>query len=114
MTKEPTTSKNKETKPKRKHIIEAFIFIDATNPQNPCTLKQLGLDLNLYKSRIDFMIEKELIIPIEDKEEYYYIDLEKYYTFKNNEDKRFFIMLVSIIIPGIIFLLLGLAWIIAA
>ncbi|HUU77890.1 MAG TPA: hypothetical protein VMX55_06055 [candidate division Zixibacteria bacterium] len=113
MSKE-STNKNKESKPKRKHIIDAFIFVDAINPQNPCTLKQLGLDLSLYESRINFMIQKELIIPIENREDNYYLDLEKYYLFKNEEDKRFFIMLVSIIIPGIIFLLLGLAWILAS
>ncbi|NHJ04842.1 MAG: hypothetical protein EAX90_08460 [Candidatus Heimdallarchaeota archaeon] len=113
MSKE-STHKNKDSKPKRKHIIDAFVFVDAINPQNPCSLKQLGLDLNLYESRINFMIEKELIIPIENKEDCYYLDLDKYYNFKDEEDKRFFIMLISIIIPGIIFLLLGLAWILAS
>lgn len=113
MSKE-STNKNKDTKPKRKHIIDAFVFVDAIDPQNPCTLKQLGLDLNLYESRINFLVEKELIIPIEDKKDFYYFDLEKYHIFKDEEDKRFFIMLISIIIPGIIFLLLGIIWILAS
>ena len=101
----------KPSKPKRKHIIDAFVFIEATTPDNPCTLKQLGLDLELYNSRIQYLIKNDLILPSK-KKDTYYLDYESYKIFKEEEDKRFFIMLVSIIIPGVLLLLLGVIWLI--
>ncbi|MHA1505500.1 MAG: hypothetical protein ACTSPT_09970 [Candidatus Heimdallarchaeota archaeon] len=44
----------------------------------------------------------------------YYLDEEAYNYYKEKQKKKFFLTLVSIIIPGFLFLLLGVAWIIIA
>ena len=107
-------SKALNIKPKRKHIIEAFLFLEATEPDNPCTLKQLGLDLLKYASRINYLVKNKVIIQVKGEEEKYYLDFDAYKDFKESDDKKFFLLMVSIIIPGILFLLLGVAWIITA
>ena len=111
------TQKVVKIKPKRKHIIDALRFIEATSPEDACKLEQLGLNLVLYKSRIEHLIKNSVILSVstkrEDEEiELFYLDEEKYQAFKTNEDKRFFITIVSIVIPGFLLLLLGIAWLI--
>ncbi len=114
--KEKSDKKPKAIKPKRKHIIDAMRFLEATSEINPCQLEQLGIDLSLYDSRINHLIKKKIIIPVSDNEKEegknYYLDYEFYQKFKEEEDKRFFITIVSIVIPGILLLLLGVAWLI--
>ena len=103
----------KKIKPKRKHIIDAMLFIEATSAKNSCHLEQLALDLALYDSRINHLIKNKVIVPAPDsKENSYYLDYDFYQKFKEQEDKRFFITIVSIVIPGILLLLLGFAWLI--
>lgn len=100
-------------KPKRKHIIDAMLFIEATSTKNACHLEQIGLDLSLYDSRIKYLIKNKAIIPVSDEEkDSYYLDYDFYQIFREQENKRFFITIVSIVIPGVLFLLLGVAWLI--
>lgn len=114
--KEKNDIKPKAIKPKRKHIIDAMRFLEATSEINPCQLEQLGIDLSLYDSRINHLIKNKIIIPVsgneKEEENNYYLDYEFYQKFKEEEDKRFFITIVSIVIPGILLLLLGVAWLI--
>ena len=118
MTDAIDTSKNqqeKKTKPRRKDIINALLFIEATSPENPCRLEQMGLNLIDYQKRIDFLIKNKIIctVSLEDHdEELYYLDYEYYKEFKTQEDKRFFLTIVSIVIPGILFILLGIVWLV--
>lgn len=104
----------KKIKPKRKHIIDAMLFIEATSTNNTCQLEQLGLDLSLYHSRIKHLIKNKVVVTVSDEkeEDSYYLDYAFYQKFKEKEDKLFFITLVSIIIPGFLLLLLGVAWLI--
>ncbi len=105
--------KTKKIKPKSKHIIDAMLFIEATSAENPCHLEQLALDLSLYEKRIKHFIKNKVIIPVSDiNENNFYLDYDFYLKFKEQEDKRFFITIVSIVIPGFLLLVLGFAWLI--
>ncbi len=103
--------KLKKIKPKRKHIIDAMLFLEATSVKNPIQLEQLALDLSLYRKRFEHLIKNRVILLVPDREEdSYYLDYDYYQKFQEKENKRFFITLVSIVIPGFILLLLGIAW----
>ena len=118
MTDAKEMSKNqqeKKTKPRRKDIIDALLFIEATSPENPCKLEQMGLNLIYYRKRIDFLIKNKIIrsVYLKDRdEELYYLDYEYYKEFRTQEDKIFFLIIVSIVIPGILFILLGIVWLV--
>lgn len=119
-TKEDSEKENTKIKPKRIHIVDRYYSLGASDKEHPCTLEELNLDLNLYQSKINYLIKNGIIIcinedkKVKEKKKLYYFDFGTYPQFKTNEDKRFFMLLASIIIPGIIFLLLGVAWIFSA
>ncbi|MBD3190706.1 MAG: hypothetical protein GF308_08675 [Candidatus Heimdallarchaeota archaeon] len=97
-------------KARRKFLIDAFRNLGAVSIANPCQLEDLGLNLTIYNSRIEELIDKNVIKLANSEKNLFYLDLDAYYDLKDQEDKEFFITLVSIIIPGIIFFLLGLLW----
>ncbi|NHJ85950.1 MAG: hypothetical protein FK734_10845 [Asgard group archaeon] len=107
-------AKEINVKPRRSHVISVFLSLEALSEESSCLVSQLGLDLELYKSLINELIDSKIIIVIHKKnEEFFYLDLDKYKAVKEQEDKRLFMILVSIVIPAIWFLLLGLAWLIS-
>ena len=89
---EKSDKKTIKIKPKRKHIIDAMLFIEATSSKNSCQLEQLGLELTLYDSRINYLIKNKVIVPVseDEQENNYYLDYDFYQKFKENENKRFF------------------------
>ncbi len=101
-------------KPKTRHIVEQFIFLDAITNDKSCDLVYLNLDSDLYESRIEHLIQNNIILQIDTGEEKFYLDYDAYQEFKEKRDKRDFMIIVSIVIPAILFLLLGIAWIFAA
>jgi len=101
-------------KPKTRHLIEQFIFLDAISNDKSCDLVYLNLDSNLYESRIEHLIQNNIILQIDTGEDKYYLDYDAYQKYKEKRNKRDFMIIVSIVIPAILFLLLGIAWIFAA
>ncbi len=101
-------------KPKTRHIVEQFIFLDALTNDKACDLVYLNLDSDLYESRIEHLIQNNIILQIDTGEDKYYLDYDAYQEFKEKRDKRDFMIIVSIVIPAILFLILGVAWIFAA
>lgn len=104
-------SSNKE-KPRRKYLIQAFQDLGAISVAHPCQLEELGLNLAIYESRIQELIEKNIIKLVDNEKNLFYLDLDAYNDLKEQENKEFFISLVSIIIPGILFFLLGILWLV--
>jgi len=98
-------------KPKTRHIIEHFVYHDALTENKVISLDALGLELTLYETRIEHLVKNDIIIQSESGELKFYLDYEKYQVFKEQQDKRMFMIIVSIVIPAILFLLLGIAWI---
>jgi len=101
-------------KPKTRHIVEQFVMIDALTNEKSIEFGQLGLDLILYESRIEHLIQNDIILQIDTSEDKYYLDYDAYEEFKEKRNKRDFMIIVSIVIPAILFLILGIAWIFAA
>lgn len=101
-------------KPKTRHIIEQFVMLDALTNETSIGFSQLGLDLILYEKRIEYLIQNDLILQIDTSEDKFYLDYEAYQEFKEKRDKRDFMIIVSIVIPAILFLVLGIAWIFTA
>jgi len=101
-------------KPKTRHIVEQFVMIDALTKEKARELNQLRLDLILYESRFEHLIKNNILLQIDTGEQKYYLDYDAYQEFKEKQDKKFFMIIVSIVIPAILFLLLGIAWIFAA
>ena len=99
-------------RPKRFHIIDEFLLLNAINKKNAIKLEDLTLDLEIYEEKILELIDLELLIPATKTK--YYLDKEAYEVYKEKENKKFFLTLISIIIPGILFVLLGIAWLILA
>ncbi|MHA1124808.1 MAG: hypothetical protein ACTSO7_02910 [Candidatus Heimdallarchaeota archaeon] len=97
-------------KPRRTHVVEEFRFLNAIDKKSAVKLEDLGLDLDFYEEKIDELIALEILIPTTKTK--YYLDNEAYGSVKEQNDKKFFLTLVSIIIPGILFILLGIALII--
>ncbi|NHJ32169.1 MAG: hypothetical protein FK732_04850, partial [Asgard group archaeon] len=100
----------KEIKPKTRHIVEQFVYFDAITKDKAIDFGQLGLDLNLYENRIEYLLQNNIILPKDSRGSKYYLDYDAYQVFKEKQDKRFFMIIVSIVIPAILFLLLGIAW----
>lgn len=100
-------------KPKTRHIVEQFVIIDALTNEKSVEFGQLGLDLNLYESRIEHLIQNDIILQIDTSDDKYYLDYDAYQEFKEKRNKRDFMIIVSIVIPAILFLILGIAWIFA-
>ncbi len=101
-------------KPKTRHIVEQFVMIDALTNEKSIEFGQLGLDLILYESRIEHLIQNDIILQIDTSEDKYYLDYDAYEEFKEKRNKRDFMIIVSIVIPAILFLILGIAWIFTA
>ncbi len=100
-------------KPKTRHIVEQFVIIDALTNEKSIEFGQLGLDLNLYESRIEHLIQNDIILQIDTSDDKYYLDYDAYQEFKEKRNKRDFMIITSIVIPAILFLILGIAWIFA-
>ena len=101
-----------QEKPKKSHIIEELLFLNAIDKKSAVKLEDLTLDLELYEGKIQELIDSNLLIEVTKMK--YFLDKEAYELYKEKENKKFFLKLVSIIIPGILFVLLGVAWIIIA
>jgi len=101
-----------QEKPKKVHIIEECLFLNAIDKKSAIKLEDLELDLEFYKEKIQELIDRKLLIKATKIK--YFLDKEAYENHKEKENKKFFLRLVSIIIPGILFVLLGVAWIIIA
>jgi hypothetical protein len=110
---EEELSKSK-IKPKTRHIVEQFVYLDATTMEKACELEFLGLDLDIYEKRIEYLIKNDLLLQPDSGANEYYLDYEAYQEFKVKQDKRYFMIIVSIVIPAVLFLLLGIAWIFTA
>ncbi|MBK5113802.1 MAG: hypothetical protein KGD59_07815 [Candidatus Heimdallarchaeota archaeon] len=110
---EEELSKSK-IKPKTRHIVEQFVYLEATTMEKACQLEYLGLDLDIFESRIEYLLKNNLLLQPDTGENTYYLDYEAYQEFKERQDKRYFMIIVSIVIPSILFLLLGIAWIFTA
>ncbi|MEA2071487.1 MAG: hypothetical protein U9O98_09380, partial [Asgard group archaeon] len=111
MGKSKSLEKSDKQKPRRIDIIEAFNEQKAFSEKTACSMEELSLDMTLYQSRFDYLVENEVIFKIEfdEKKSLFFLDKEALEQLETKEDKEFFLKLVSIIIPGIIFLLLAIA-----
>ena len=101
-------------KPKTRHIIEQFVMMDALTNETSIEFGHLGLDLILYEKRFEYLIQNDIILQIDTSEDKFYLDYDAYQEFKEKRNKRDFMIIVSIVIPAILFLILGIAWIFAA
>ena len=101
-------------KPKTRHIVEQFVYLDALTKKKAIDFSKLGLDLNLYEKRIEYLLQNNLILPKDSQNSKFYLDYDAYQIFKEKQNKRFFMIIVSIVIPAILFLILGIAWILTA
>ncbi|MFW9923485.1 MAG: hypothetical protein ACFFDW_09410 [Candidatus Thorarchaeota archaeon] len=109
---EKITKVNKKFTPHTKDIVNMFLFLDATSIDNSCNFDQLQLDFKIYQKRFEKLVKNNVIILADEENAKYYLDIERYKIWENDEKKKFFLILVSIIIPGTIIILLGIAWII--
>ncbi|MHA1825885.1 MAG: hypothetical protein ACTSUA_04420 [Candidatus Heimdallarchaeota archaeon] len=120
-----TTEKQKEgdSKPREKKKRKIDVLLTALEEQDnePFTLPDLNLELNKYKGLLKRMIAQEILkqaaapdssqLQKEENIHYQFIS-KKAKEFRENEMKRLFTILVATIIPGVLFLLLGIVWII--
>ena len=101
-----------QIKPKKIHVINEFLFLKSVDKKSAIPLTKLILDLELYQVLIQELVDSGLLV-LSTKTKYY-LDEEAYNFYKEKQKKKFFLTLVSIIIPGLLFLLLGVVWIIIA
>ena len=99
-----------QEKPKKIHVINEFLMRSSFNKKSAITLERLELDLELYQEHIQELFDLGIIVSATKTK--FYLDEVVYEKYKKNQDKKFFLTLVSIIIPGILFLILGIAWLI--
>ncbi|MHA1186902.1 MAG: hypothetical protein ACTSXA_02405 [Candidatus Heimdallarchaeota archaeon] len=99
-------------KPKKIHVINEFLFLASVDKKSAVPLTKLILELELYQVQIQELVDSGIIVPSTKTK--FYLDEEAYNYYKEKQKKKFFLTLVSIIIPGFLFLLLGVAWIIIA
>ena len=99
-------------KPKTVHVIDEFLYRTAVDKKSAVKLEDIELDLELYENKIQELINSNLLVQASKTK--YFLDVEAYEHNKERENKKFALRLISIIIPGILFILLGVAWIIIA
>lgn len=97
-------------KPKMVHVINEFLYLTAVDKKSAVKLEDIELDLELYEDKIQELINSNLLVQATKTK--YFLNVEAYEQYKEKENKKFALRLISIIIPGILFILLGVAWII--
>jgi len=115
---ETKPEKKKQAKKQRITKIDTLGLILEEQGTRAFRLEDLKLENpKKYKQLLKRMLKQEVLKEVINEEQENQVQEYRYYPdkfspFKENEAKRRFVIVVSIVIPGILFLLLGVAWII--
>ncbi|MHA1213119.1 MAG: hypothetical protein ACTSSH_11730 [Candidatus Heimdallarchaeota archaeon] len=92
-------------------IVEEFLKCEATSEDKAINLAEFNFDILPYKKDILYLIEKKGLLLALGDDEKYYLDYESFQkTTEIEKNKKTFIIVVAIVIPSLLFILLGLAW----
>lgn len=106
-------AKDKKTKGTSQDIFDNFLFLEATDPNSAIELSELSLDPKIYSKKLQNLILEEVIIQVKGEEpEKFFVNIQRFDEWQTTQKKKFFLTLVSIIIPAALIILLALTWLI--
>jgi DNA-binding transcriptional ArsR family regulator len=97
----------------RQELIDEFILLEAVTPDKALPQEKFGFNWQENSHHLNALEKKGVIKSVIPEEEQLGVSLYYYDLSVEKSKKDFFIKLTAIIIPGIIFILLGIVWLLS-